>query len=313
MEEGRTFWYRHLSSRLHACVDSVLKDFIKEESVIEFVSLSSETTSELYRVAVLCSIPTTRLFEKEFLSRVCCYHYLKPDKYYFLERVLRKGQYVRIGFTSKEPLSSRPPRSCSSVPERKSSLVVKWFRNQDMDITFEMGLYTRLKLLGCPLPYFSCSYRFWKDKVLLLEELQSLDKEDDPCNIGICVLEQLSYLHTFAVHTDIKPNNIMRKGRKYYLIDFGGVALEKLNYGYKRWNWSEKWTSQKMYVKNQITTYKNDLIELGYTLNHLEGKEDARSGFTEKLAQYMNEVRKLDPEVQPGDELYAHLKSILAK
>lgn len=308
-EDRKTLlWYRHLSPRLHSCVDSVLKDLIKDKLVVEFVnreSLFREQTPELYRVAVFCSIPTIRLFEKEFLSRVCCYHYLKPEKYYFLERVLHKGQYVRIGFTTKESLTVRP--------ERKSSLVVKWFRNQDMDVTFEMGLYTRLKLLGCPLPYFSCSYRFWKDKVLLMEELQSLDEEDNPYQIGICVLEQLSYLHTFAVHSDIKPNNIMRKSKKYYLIDFGGVALERLEYGYKRWNWSEKWTSQKMYVKNQVTTYKNDLIELGYTLNHLEGKEDARTGFTEKLAEYMNEVRKLDPETQPGDELYAYLKSILAK
>jgi hypothetical protein len=301
-------WYRHLSPRLHTCVEDVLKDFIQEKEVIEFVESKAKEESvsrkELYRIAVFCTIPTKRLFEKEFLSRVCCYHYLKPEKYHVIERVLNKGQYVRIGFTS-------------------SSLVVKWFRNQDMDVTFEMGLYTRLRLLGCPLPYFSCSYRFWKDKVLLMEKLESLDEEDDPYQIGICVLEQLSYLHTFAVHSDIKPNNIMRKGKKYYLIDFGGVALKRLDYGYKRWNWSEKWTSQKMHVKNQITTAKNDLIELGYSLNYLAQRrspmfentqrKDPRSGFQGKIAEYMNEVRRLDPEVKPDDEVYAHLKSILAK
>ena len=292
-------WYGHLSPRLHSCVDNVLRDFIKEDKVVEFIEKNqTETGVDLYRVAILCSVPTIRLFEKEFLSRVCCYHYIKPEKYYFIERVLKKGQYVRIGFT-----------------EKKHSLVVKWFRNQDMDISFEMALYKRLKLLGCPLPYFSCSYRFWKDKVLLMEELEPLSEKDDPYQIGICVLEQLSYLHTFAVHNDIKPNNIMKKGRKYYLIDFGGVALKKLAHGYKRWNWSEKWTSQKMYVKKQITTYKNDLIELGYTLNHLSNTslKDPRSGFQGKIAQYMEEVRKLEAEIQPDDQVYLHLKSILDK
>ncbi|SPN79902.1 Protein kinase [Cedratvirus Zaza IHUMI] len=337
--ELRLNWYRHLSPRLHACVEAVLKDLIREKEVIEFIEKNEShlrlneqehiSRAELYRAAVLCAIPSTRLFEKEFLSRVCCYHYLKPDKYYLIERVVNKGQYVRIGFTKSAlvdnftKLATDNFTACTSGYTSRDALVVKWFRNQDMDITFEMGLYKKLRLLGCPLPYFSCSYRFWKDKVLLMEELESLSEEDDPYQVGVCVLEQLSYLHTFAVHSDIKPNNIMRKGKRYYLIDFGGVALKRLDYGYKRWNWSEKWTSQKMHVKNQITTAKNDLIELGYTLNYLEQRhspllesvhrKDPRSGFQGKLAEYMNEVRRLDAEVQPGEEVYAHLKSILTK
>nr|WIL05014.1 putative protein kinase [Cedratvirus duvanny] len=298
-------WYKHLSPKLHQCIEAVLKDFIREQDVLDFVEKKQAQISEgkLYRLAVLCSIPTVRLFENQFLSQVCCYHYLKPEKYYFIDKVLKKGPFVRIGFIRENPI------------------VVKWFRNQDMSVTYEMALYEKLKLLGCPLPYFSCSYRFWKDKVLLMEKLEPVDEEDDPFQTGVCVLEQLSYLHTFSVHSDIKPNNIMKKGRKYYLIDFGGVALKKLGYGYKRWNWSEKWTSQKMHVKNQITSYKNDLVELGYTLNYLEKKRassvntpiDPRSGFQGKIAEYMDEVRRLDAETLPDEEVYAHLKSILTK
>lgn len=181
------------------------------------------------------------------------------------------------------------------------NLVVKWYTSGERKTFYEIEVYLKLKEKGCPLPYFSCNYEFWGEPVLVMEKLLPLKrKEEDIFLMGIHVLEQLEYLHSFAIHCDIKPENVMKKmdnnGIYYFLIDYGGVALEPLKYGYKRWIWSKYWTSQEPHVKKQVVTARHDFKELCYTMNYLSGNQvsNYRKDFTGRLKDFMSRVKRVD-------------------
>ena len=136
-----------------------------------------------------------------------------------------------------------------------------------------------------------------------MEKLQKLNSSDDPYMVGAHVIRQLQFLHTFGVHCDIKPGNIMKKGSLYYLIDYGGVAKEKMGGGYRRWIWTPKWTSQRSHQKQQVCTAYNDFVELGFTMRHIQiwkkeeetcdvNKREIRTAFGGRLADYMRQVEK---------------------
>lgn len=201
-------------------------------------------------------------------------------------------------------------------------VVVKWYKGDKRDCSYEANLYEKLKELGCNLPWFCTKFKFLNHQVLALEKLEKLDIHDEEFNIGIAVLDQLIYIHKIGVHCDIKPLNIMKRVHKgkttYFLIDFGGLTTKKLDYGYSRWLWSPKWCSQKSHVKKQITTAKNDFIELGYTMKAIQnwkiynGKDgEYKTGFTGRLAKYMQRVNKIDPYSPMRDKIHEELKSIL--
>jgi serine/threonine protein kinase len=198
-----------------------------------------------------------------------------------IDKPFGKGEHMRICDVKDKPL------------------VVKWYRSGDRTSQYEINVYKKLKSLGCPLPYFSGKYSFWNEPVLVMERLERLDKKEDINKLGRQVLIQLSYLHTFGVHCDIKPDNILKRVNddkvSYFLIDYGGVAMEKLNWGYKRWIWSKHWTSQTPHIKKQIASCKHDFKELGFTLNALKNPGvNHREEFTGKIKKYMNRVEKVD-------------------
>lgn len=158
-----------------------------------------------------------------------------------------------------------------------------------------------------------------------MEELDPLDAKDDPYQVGIAILIQLQYLHQFAVHSGIKPDNIMKRYRSstdlsYFLIDFGGTTTERLGYGYRRWLHSPEWTSQNRHVKNQITTPKNDFLELGFTMKSLSHWKSsgpdvhrARTDFTGRLKRYMKAVSDMSPRDSFKEENYEKLIRILSE
>jgi len=153
-------------------------------------------------------------------------------------------------------------------------VVVKYYLSNDRTIKYEINIYNKLKNLGCPLlPWFSDEFMVLNERVLVLERLDPLDKDEDIYAVGKDVIDQLAYLHTFGIHCDIKPDNIMKKvidgEMRYLLIDYGGVAIKREENGYRRWIWTRKYTSQCNSKNNHVTFPKNDFLELLYTLNYI--------------------------------------------
>ena len=147
---------------------------------------------------------------------------------------------------------------------------------------------------------------------------------DHEVDVGIDVLKALPFVHQIGVHCDIKPGNVMKglgpngESKFFYLIDYGGMAIEPEghgeNAGYHRWTWTSKWTSQK---RGEHLTYPvADLIELAYTMRTIQAKrrkeknvDDSRSGFRGRVRKYYEAVAKMDRF--PKAEDYVTLTKIL--
>jgi hypothetical protein len=201
--------------------------------------------------------------------------------------------------------------------KHRDELVIKWYQSEKRDVTFESSIYKNLSESGCPLPYFSTSFMYWNQPVLVIEKLEEIGFEDDERLIGVHVIFQLFYVHKLGVHCDIKPQNIMKKNTKgkvqYYLIDFGGLATERYQGGYRRWLWSPKWTSQKPHKKNQIVYPKHDFIELAFTLNYIKtrGSDDFKSKFKGRMLRFVKYLKTMNNIPEPED--YSNLIEILIK
>ncbi len=214
--------------------------------------------------------------------------------------------------------------SDTKLPAR---VVVKWTPEPEpgKDVAEEIEHWKRVQSVGVRTPWLSFDFVFWGEPVLAIEFLQPLGPEDDEFTLGAVLLPDLAKLHTVGVHCDIKPDNIMKRGaHEYFLIDYGGLATTRKYYGFKRFTWSPKWTSQ-VYEWDQVCTGKNDLLELGYTMRALQlGRELIRSpqlarqadalnprlGFFWKLRAYMERVRQIDERTIRSDD-YTQLARVL--
>jgi len=255
-------------------------------SEIDTSSGDYEPGSIEHQLYLLGHINPTDLLKKEWLHRLFCYH-RKKNKRITFRGCFKDSDNVRV-------LSGR-------LGHR--SVVVKWLHHRRRSIQYEIDCYRRLESLGCSLPWFSTKYRFWGHRVLVMERLDPIGPYDDELKIGQAVIDQLQYIHTFGVHCDIKPGNIMKRGDTYYLIDFGGMATQPLGIGYYRWTWTPKWSSQEPHEKKQVAIPQTDLIELGYVmraiqnwrLSHRRDDGDFRTGYKGKLLAYMEAVKRLEP------------------
>lgn len=239
----------------------------------------------LFRIAMLKVIAPDYLLDPKWFPYV--YGYDNRGHIVRLEKTISMGRHVFV----------LQGRLDDDVP-----VCIKWYQSNRRDTLFEIGIYKKLRHLECPTPWFSSTYQFWDSPVLVMEKLSPLGKEDNEFEVAAEVIKQLTYLHQFGVHNDIKPGNIMKRiqhGKPvYFMIDHGGVATQRLGYGYRRWIWSPKWTCQRPHASNQVTTPKHDFIELGYTMKTMQnwttGDTQIRAGFTGKLAEYMDRVSKID-------------------
>ncbi|MNK72562.1 hypothetical protein D3C87_920440 [compost metagenome] len=160
------------------------------------------------------------------------------------------------------------------------NVVVKSINSKKHSIRSEMSYYLHLKEVGCPTPWFSTDFYFWGEPVLVIELLSPLDAYDDEIQLGLQIIDQLKFVHQFGCHSDIKPQNIMKKVtrdkktgkrmKQYFLIDFGGVADEEMEEGYRRWIWTRKWTSQEPHSADRIITCTNDFVELAYVMRAIQ-------------------------------------------
>lgn len=260
-------------------------------------------------LAVLLTVKPGEILNKKWLHRVYCYNDI--GEIITLNKIIQKTDHVRVMFGT---LNGR-------------TMVVKWYGSEKRDTTFEMENYRQLRDIGCPVPWFSAKFEILGEPVLVMEKLSNLGSSDNPYRMGMDVLGQLKFLHTFGIHCDIKPGNVMKRsegkdgGTKYYLIDYGGVAKDKMSGGYRRWVWSGKWTSQKAHEKHQVCTPYADFVELGFTMRAIQiwkreeetcdtKKEAVRSAFSGRLAEYMKQVERFGRN--PPPECYDVLIKILS-
>jgi hypothetical protein len=193
-----------------------------------------------------------------------------------------------------------------SKSNKPRPVIIKWYQSIKRDSSYEIKVYKTLRRAGCTVPWFSSKFFLWSSPILVMEPLNSVTADDNEFLLTVHVLAQLEILHKFAIHNDIKPGNVMwrwkaDKTKEYLVIDYGGVATEKLEHGYRRWIWSPKWTSQKARSKEpQVTTAKNDFIELGYTMktiqNYRTGAKEIRTKFEGPLLEFMERVKKVNPK-----------------
>lgn len=213
----------------------------------------------------------------------------------------------------------------------KVPMVMKYYRSAKRTIDYEINCYKMIAETGCQIPWVSGSYQLLGERVMIMERLYSIDESDRPEAIGSDVLKQLKFAHRLGVHNDLKPPNIMVRRRgyevyvgerkdalKYLIIDWGGMAREKLGPGYRRFIWNPKFTSQLKGGRNQVTGPFYDFLELGYTMNYLDGirrgkkRFDHRKEFSGRFKRYMDELKKYesDPFNLPED-IYERLTAIL--
>lgn len=263
---------------------------------------------ELFKLAILQAVPPPYIFEKKFFIDFFCYHNKRDDTTIYLNKIIYAEGHV---FVIEGNLRSENQFVSPAVP-----VVIKWYGSKEKNITFETNIYKKLYKLGCPVPKFSSHFSFWDSPILVLEKLFPINpRKDDIYIVAIEILKQLKYLHNFGVHTDIKPDNIMKNHKNIpYLIDYGGIALIKFDHGYKRNTWNSRFTSQVPFFNNQVTTAKNDFLELGYTLNHWENGpkyKNFKSEFNGKIGKYMYQVNQInEKKIKPNiyEDLIACLK-----
>lgn len=196
--------------------------------------------------------------------------------------------------------------------------IVKWFRGEKSIKTceHEISIYTAIhKLSRAALPWFSSSYRLWRDPVLVVEMLSPLDDNDNEVAVGIDVLTHLKTIHKVCLHCDIKKDNIMKDATGsstcYYLIDFGQSTLVTEGqkdgvyprYVHTKGHYRDGWRSR--------TSIKTELLEL---LDVLETLYKNRIGHSSvkmppHLKAYKSILQKQDED--PNDSIYEHLIAAL--
>lgn len=319
MENELRAEFNKLPSEFRSQLENLIPYFENNKSVREKAKeLQQEHHLDKHsKLAFLMAIfktmtPNDILKDPTLLENVYCYaptrlnsNNQRPNRI-ILTGIIKEGKHVKV-------LSGK---MISSDKDPGLDVVVKWYQSKHGTIEREMETYKKLKEAGCEVPWFSVRFAFWEHPVLVMEKLYPLDKNDHENRVGIHVLKQLRYLHKFAVHSDLKPGNIMKRtrpgeGTRYYVIDYGGCSFEstkcdKHDIKYKRWVWTEKFASQPRpsETKNRepIYTYPYyDFLELLYTLRSIqmqrrnEKKEQKSNVITDKgvsAAQFREGYRR---------------------
>jgi len=253
---------------------------------------------KLYRLAIYNTIDISFILKDNFVKDIICYSIDGPIVE--LKKILdiKSHTIVIEGNLLDLPVIIKYHYHYHKKRDEKENYI--------SNCLFELDIYLKLQKTKCDLPWISDKFSIWGEPVIVMERLHNINQYDDEYKMGIEILKQLEYLHKFGVHCDIKPKNIMKRlygnNVKYLLIDYGGVATERLGHGYNRWIWSKEWTSQTKGEKKQIVTAKNDFLELGYTMkwiynhrNNIKTSEyNCNTGFSGTLKKYMERVKKVN-------------------
>ena len=145
--------------------------------------------------------------------------------------------------------------------------VVKWSTNES--IARELQTYQKIRKLGGKTPEVLSDWKMGPNVALVMERLIPLDPSDDEFEMAIQLLSnQLPFIHQFAVHADLKPDNIMKKHQKdgsksYYIIDMD-VSDKRVDCtSFARTHFTPLFHSD---IVGSKCTFRSDLLELRATM-----------------------------------------------
>lgn len=176
--------------------------------------------------------------------------------------------------------------------------VVKWEEPDLGKPNTESESYMKLKSMGTQTPEILDGFEFLGFGILVLEFLQPLDASDRPLEVGKQLLSQLSKIHTYACHFDLKTDNIRKRNSippKYFIIDMNLSEEMRTDGTVVREHFSPNYTSQDYpYYKTYIlSSHVNDFIELSYVMHQMIAKrayESSYSIFAKKI-EFMPELK----------------------
>lgn len=270
------------------------------------------TLSELHSAHVIDYMESTQMI-LENMFQIYAYNE-RGERLYFIKPLsIAEKQYVYLAYhfsAADQVLSTEELQGLVEVWDNRKAVpvenlarykVIKWGDrvSEKDDVEDELKIWDECKKLGIPHPCVDGSFKFCDATVMVMDPLRPIDPDvDDYRKVGAAIVQILEKFHTFGCHSDIKPDNIMASlgpDPTYYLIDMGGVTTEKYEYGYKRKIWSPLYASQ-VYEKNQVTTAKYDLLELGYTLGIYKRRpknhETCRVSYPEEIDGYFQMVKQ---------------------
>lgn len=166
---------------------------------------------------------------------------------------------------------------------------------------------------GIPFPEIIRGYHVYNSEILIMKKCDSIfNHREEKEKIVKDILHSLSILHTFGCHSDIKPDNIMWLDGNAYLIDYGGLTYNRNRESSKQFYrhcLTEGWSSQG--IKDVFMTYKNDLLELIYTLYAIFYDENIRYGdiLPSSWMQLLTYINYCEEEYSPL--VYKDLESML--
>lgn len=147
--------------------------------------------------------------------------------------------------------------------------------SNERSLVNELKMYDRLMINSeepAELPGILSGFEFLGNPVLIMEPLEPLTiNSRNLIVIFRSLLGQLREIHRVGIHCDIKPDNVMQSGSRYYLIDLGGMVSE----GSRRNTYTPSFASQRSTSK--VTSKRHDLFELIFTMNYLSKKSRGKS------------------------------------
>lgn len=287
----------------------VMKKKQKYDEYVTSNTVSNSIAHEHFCMAFYESLDLLDLL-RDVASCLRCYHNINDDSYILLSGVLRESHDENKGTTVVVLEGDLIGHHGSDIAYK---VAVKWYQGQMYTTKHEMEMYRAIKKINKnALPWISLSYTLWNQPVMVTKMLTTLDASDNEINVGIDCLERLKTIHDVCIHSDIKPDNIMKDiDGKYYIIDMGASSVTKTKRGHKRYVRTHKYMHPGT---DHYTNIRTDLWELLYTmrniqLNRLGKSGDIRSGFTGGLKKYKKVLESL-PEY-PNKDVYDQLINIL--
>lgn len=192
--------------------------------------------------------------------------------------------------------------------ETNTKWVVKWESSNTGNVDPEMMMYAKLRNMGAQVPNTLEGYQVLDFGILVIEFLQPLDVTDRADNVGVQLLLQLKYIHTFACYFDLKTDNIRKRSSippLYFIIDMNLSTEMRQDGTFKRKHWTPFYASQTFPPSPayyQRSSYVNDFIELKYVLNQMIAKQSyaAKAGIYRPGS---SDLRKQQLGLREGDFL----------
>lgn len=223
-----------------------------------------------------------------FLLDKVIYAYNNSGDRIYITEILRfdDKQHVGLGFMSKSS-----PNMCKGNEE--TLWIVKW--NVDPEIgeyltSQEFDKWSMIKNVGAETPKVLSGFYILDFPVIVMENLEPLDANDYNQKLLMSIISFIEKIVPIGVLNNITPSNILKRVSKggeitYLVADVIMMATDERQYGYARFNWATHWASQVVDI-DTITTVKNDLIELGYTLIYL-----SRLGSENQIEDLVSNIR----------------------